>query len=104
MLVETLGNDFPRLQHIWADQGSAGALRQWIAERLGIDLEVVYPWWRQLQRYRPDLLEEMGFQPGFPVLPRRWVVEQTQPHYLQSALDDQPASAHDKPHGVAQPA
>ena len=76
-LVETLGNAFLRLQHIWADQGYAGALRQWAAERLGIGLEVVYPWWRQLQRYMPDLLEEMGFQPGFHVLPRRWVVERT---------------------------
>jgi len=25
----------------------------------------------------PDLLEVMGFQPGFHVLPRRWVVERT---------------------------
>ena len=77
VLVETLGNDFPRLQHIWADQGYAGALRQWTAEHLGIDLEVVYPWWRQLQRYMPNLLDEMGFQPGFHILPRRWVVERT---------------------------
>ncbi len=77
VLAETLGDDFPRLQHIWADQGYAGALRQWAAERLGIDLEVVYPWWRQLQRYMPNLLDEMGFQPGFHVLPRRWVVERT---------------------------
>jgi putative transposase len=77
VLVETLVDAFPRLQHIWADQGYAGALRQWTADHLGIDLEVVYPWWRQLQRYMPDLLAEMGFQPGFHVLPRRWVVERT---------------------------
>ena len=44
---------------------------------MGIELEVVYPWWRQLQRYLPDLLEEVGFQPGFHVLLRRWVVERT---------------------------
>ena len=44
---------------------------------MGIELEVVYLWWRQLQRYLPDLLDEMGFQPGFHVLLRRWVVERT---------------------------
>jgi putative transposase len=77
LVLGALGSDWPRLRHIWADQGYAGALRQWTREHLGIELEVVYPWWRNLQRYFPDLLEEMGFQPGFHVLPRRWVVERT---------------------------
>jgi putative transposase len=36
---------------------------------------MVYPWWRQLQRYLPQVLESMGYRPGFHVLPRRWVVE-----------------------------
>lgn len=40
-----------------------------------IELEVVSPWWRQLKRYLPDMLDEIGFQSGFHVLPRRWVVE-----------------------------
>ena len=44
---------------------------------MDIELEVVYPWWRHLKRYFPDLLDEMGFPPGFHVLPRRWVVERT---------------------------
>lgn len=43
VLVETLGHDFPRLQHIWVDQGYAGALRQWTATHRGIALEVIYP-------------------------------------------------------------
>ena len=77
LVLGALGSAFPRLQHIWADQGYAGTLRQWTAERLGIELEVVYPWWRQLKRYLPDLLDDMGFAPGFHVLPRRWVVERT---------------------------
>jgi putative transposase len=80
LVLGALGTDlphFPRLRHIWADQGYAGALRQWTREHLGIELEVVYPWWRNLKRYFPDLLDEMGFQPGFHVLPRRWVVERT---------------------------
>jgi len=77
LVLDALGSNLPRLQHIWADQGYAGALRQWTREHLGIELEVVYPWWRNLQRYFPDLLNEIGFQPGFHVLPRRWVVERT---------------------------
>lgn len=68
---------FPRLQLIWADQGYAGALRQWTQEQIGITLQMVYPWWRQLKRYLPDLLEDLGYQPGFHVIPRRWVVERT---------------------------
>lgn len=34
----------------------------------------LYPW-RQLKRYAPEMPEELGYQPGFNVLPRRWVVE-----------------------------
>jgi putative transposase len=54
-----------------------GALRQWTKEYTGITLEVVYPWWRQLKRYLPDVLDDLGYQPGFNVIPRRWVVERT---------------------------
>jgi putative transposase len=77
LVLGVLGTGFPRLLHIWADQGYAGVLCQWTAEHLGTELEVVYPWWRNLQRYFPDLLDEMGFQPGVHVLPRRWVVERS---------------------------
>lgn len=54
-----------------------GAWRRWTREHLGVELEVIDPGWRNLQRYFPDFLDEMGFQPGFHVLPRRWVVERT---------------------------
>ena len=47
------------------------------ADRHGITLQIVYPWWRQLKRYLPDLLDELGYRPGFNVIPRRWVVERT---------------------------
>jgi putative transposase len=53
LVLGALGTAFPRLHHIWADQGYAGALGDWSREQLGIDLEVVYPWWRQLHRYAP---------------------------------------------------
>jgi putative transposase len=50
---------------------------QWAKDHVGIELEVVSPWGRQLKRYFPDLLDNLGVQSGFPVLPRRWVVERT---------------------------
>jgi putative transposase len=77
LVLGALGTAFPRLHHIWADQGYTGALGEWSHDELGIDLQVVYPWWRQLQRYAPQVLEAVGYQPGFHVLPRRWVVERS---------------------------
>ena len=77
LVLGALGSGYPRLQLIWADQGYAGALRQWTTEHTGITLQVVYPWWRQLKRYLPELLDALGYQPGFNVIPRRWVVERT---------------------------
>ncbi len=41
---------------------------------------------------------------GFVLLPRRWVVERTQSHYLQPALDVQVCTAHHRAHRAAQPA
>jgi hypothetical protein len=35
-------------------------LHRWATERYGITLEVVYPPARLLQRYAPELLEEVG--------------------------------------------
>jgi putative transposase len=77
LILRDLDQAFPRLRHLWADQGYAGALREWGREQTGIELEVVYPWWRQIKRYLPDLLEPLGVGKGFHVLPRRWVVERT---------------------------
>jgi putative transposase len=77
LVLGALGTAFPRLRHIWADQGYTGALGEWSREQLGIDVEVVYPWWRQLHRYAPGVLESLGYRPGFHVLPRRWVVERS---------------------------
>lgn len=77
LVLGALGSAFPRLRQVWADQGSTGALGEWSREQLGINLEVVSPWWRQLHRYAPGVLEAVGYQPGFQVLPRRWVVERS---------------------------
>jgi putative transposase len=77
LVLGSLGEQFPRLVHVWADQGYAGAFRGWAKAHTGIDVEVVYPWWRQIKRYAPEMLEELGYRPGFNVLPRRWVVERS---------------------------
>jgi putative transposase len=50
LVFNTLGQNWLRLQHIWADQGSTGALRAWAAQTHGRTLAVVYPSWRQLAR------------------------------------------------------
>src|SRR5215469_13694164 len=71
------GSAFPRLQHIWADQGYTGTLVRWAEQEHGWRVQVVYPQLRQLKRYAPELLEEEGYEPGFRVIPRRWVVERT---------------------------
>ncbi len=53
---------FPRLEKVFADGGYAGHLEEWAPEETGFDLEIVHK--------PPD-------QKGFPVLPKRWVVERT---------------------------
>ena len=69
LVLGALGTAYPQRRHVWADQGSAGALGDWSREERGSDVEVVYPWWRQLPRYAPGVLESVGYQPGFHVLP-----------------------------------
>lgn len=66
---------FPRLQHIWADQGYKGQFQRWAEDFLHLEFEVVYPWWRQIERYLPGVYKQ--FDQGFKVIPRRWVVERT---------------------------
>jgi putative transposase len=65
------------LQHIWADQGYTGTLVRWAEQVHGWRVQVVYPQLRQMERYAPDVLAELGHAPGFRVIPRRWVVERT---------------------------
>jgi putative transposase len=77
LLLSTLRKTFPRLQRIWADQGYTGGLIPWTAQEHGVRLEVVYPTSRQLQRDAPDLVADLGYGPGFRVVPKRWIVERT---------------------------
>lgn len=48
-----------------------------MAQQYGITLDVVYPASRQLKRYAPDLLPDLGEEPGFRVIPKRWILERT---------------------------
>lgn len=62
LVLEKLGNRFPRLQKIWADGGYAGKLVDWVQE-LG-------PW-------ALEIVKRSDTAVGFEVLPHRWIVERT---------------------------
>lgn len=65
---------FPRMAHIWLDQGYTGSGRTWIERELSWEAEIVKrpPTW-----YWCAPGEEPPPRPRFSVLPRRWVVERT---------------------------
>lgn len=74
LLLETLADTFPRLQHVWADMGYRGKIVEWIKQHLGWTVEIVKQprrWFRGPEGVEPP------FVPAFVVLPRRWVVERT---------------------------
>jgi putative transposase len=62
LVLETIRNQLPRLQLIWADGGYAGELIHWVREQFGWILQTI--------------LRPTGVK-GFVILPRRWVVERT---------------------------
>ena len=81
---------FPRLGHVWADQGYTGSGRAWIEAELGWTVEIVRPAPTPRGEWRPigdvNDLATLRFEwvrlPPAPkrfrgVLPRRWVAERT---------------------------
>jgi putative transposase len=89
LVLDRMNSVFPRLEHLWVDQGYTGAGRSWIEDNLGWRVEVVqHPHVRRSGLIgRPDptsfygvrldyvrLPAERGFRGA---LPRRWVVERT---------------------------
>jgi putative transposase len=86
-LLAGLAPLMPRLQKIWADAAYRGKeLAAWCQQQGSWELEIVE--------------REPGAR-GFQVQPRRWVVEGTQPHYPQDALDVQERAAHYWAHRAA---
>lgn len=90
VLLEGIAAKFPRLEHVWVDQGYTGAGTTWITEKLGWSVTVVQPPpkargdWRpigdlnDLATLRFDWVRLPPVRTGFRgVLPRRWVVERT---------------------------
>ena len=77
-------SEFPRLAHLWADQGYKAAFVAWVQQHLGWSIEIV----KNLQPPRGDtgaairdLLGDEEFErrwpKGFQLLPHRWIVERT---------------------------
>lgn len=84
LLLSALGSAFPRLSHLWTDQGYKPAFVEWVEQNLHWTVEVVSAPYRprgDTAQATRELLGEEEFQRRFPsgfrVLPRRWVVERT---------------------------
>jgi transposase len=82
LLLRALPRSFPRLSHLFADQGYTGLLLDWIAETLHWTTEVV-PALSQTPSQRVVFRKgkaRLVRQPkeGFQVQRKRWVVERTQ--------------------------
>ena len=90
LLLAGVNEQFPRVGHVWVDQGYTGAGKAWIEEHLRWTVEVVKHPWQARGAWVPhgdrDRLETVWFTwerlPPRPkvfrgVLPRRWVVERT---------------------------
>ena len=61
-LLPELRRRFPRLSKLWADGTYAGEFVEQARDPYGIDVEIT---------------TRLSDQPGFQVIPRRWVVERT---------------------------
>jgi putative transposase len=62
LVLERLGQNFPRLQRIWADGGYAGQLVDWV---------------KGLGQWVLEIVKRSDQAQGFEVLPHRWIVERT---------------------------
>lgn len=81
LLLADAGELFPRLEHLWVDQGYTGTGKAWIEEHRGWTVEVVQHPPKPRGVWAPagavidwDTIRPKGFR---GVLPRRWVVERT---------------------------
>ena len=84
LLLHGLAKVYPRLRHLWTDQGYKPVFVTWVEQHLGWTVEVVKPPYAprgDTAQAMRDLLGDQEFArrypTGFRVLPRRWVVERT---------------------------
>ncbi|WP_084571220.1 transposase [Deinococcus misasensis] len=71
---------FPRMQHVWADQGYKGKLVKEVKTHLGWTLEIVQQGWsgpKATWVKAGNPLPLLDIPEGFVVLKRHWVVERT---------------------------
>lgn len=75
LVLAPVPTTYPQLQHLWADQGYSGQLADWVAEELGLVLELVHrpPRWEWVTADE----QPTSMPTGFTIQPRRWVVERT---------------------------
>ena len=62
LVLTYLAGWLPRLRLVWADGGYAGKLVDWVQQTYGWVL---------------DIVRRTDHEPGFEVLPKRWIVERT---------------------------
>ena len=84
LLLTGLKPSFPRLSHLWVDQGYKPTFVAWVQETLHWTVRVVTPPYRPrgdtakaIRELIGDAAFEQRYAKGFRLLPRRWVVERT---------------------------
>ena len=78
LVLAGLHPQFPRLHHLWADQGYTGGLLEWIEHELGWSIEIVGRSPRRGFQVTPEgVFQQVSLLARFEPLPRRWVVERT---------------------------
>jgi transposase len=82
LLLTGLKSTFPRLSHLWVDQGYKPTFVTWVQETLTWTVTVVTPPYRPrgdtakaIRELIGDAAFEQRYAKGFRLLPRRWVVE-----------------------------
>jgi len=89
-VLDKIQEDFPHVEHVWADQGYTGSGKAWIEAELGWTVEIVRHTPHARGEWRPigDLNDRSTLRfewvrlPPAPkrfrgILPRRWVAERT---------------------------
>ena len=81
LLLDGAAEQFPRIEHVWVDQGYTGTGKAWIEHDLHWTVEVVRhpPKPRGVWVFPGQVVDWEALRPkGFRgVLPRRWAVERT---------------------------